>query len=43
MTSQYETQNYDIIKTIDKAEIRYYPTVMRIKSTRENGFANLFG
>ena len=43
MTSQYETQNYDIIKTIDKAEIRYYSSVMRIKSTRENGFANLFG
>jgi len=43
VTSQYETQNYDIIKTIDKAEIRYYPSVMRIKSTRENGFVNLFG
>ena len=43
MTSQYETQNYDIIKIIDKAEIRYYPAVMRIKSSRENGFANLFG
>ena len=43
MSSQYETQKYEIIKIIDKAEIRYYPAVMRIKSSRENGFANLFG
>ena len=43
MYSQYETQQYDVIKTIDKAEIRHYPSVMRIKSKRENGFVNLFG
>ena len=43
MNSQYETQNYNIIKTIDKAEIRYYPAVMRIKSNKENGFGNLYG
>ena len=43
MTSQYETQNYDIIKIVDKAEIRYYPSVMKIKSNRKNGFVNLFG
>tara|TARA_Y100001958_G_C21080422_1_gene436934 strand:- start:204 stop:695 length:492 start_codon:yes stop_codon:yes gene_type:complete len=43
MTSQYETQNYNIIKIVDKAEIRYYPSVMTIKSSRKNGFANLFG
>ena len=43
MTSQYETQNYNIIKIVDKAEIRYYPSVMTIKSNRKNGFVNLFG
>ena len=43
MTSQYEIQNYDIIKIVDKAEIRFYPAVMTIKSNRKNGFSNLFG
>ena len=43
MTSQYEIQNYDIIKIVDKAEIRFYPAVMKIKSNRKNGFTNLFG
>ena len=43
MTSQYEIQNYDIIKIVDKAEIRFYPAVMKIKSNKENGFTNLFG
>ncbi len=43
MAQQYETQNFNLIKMIDKAEIRFYPPVMKIKSNRENGFSALFG
>ncbi len=43
MAQQYETQRYDLLKTIDKAEIRYYPPVMKIKTARSNGFSALFG
>jgi len=43
MAQQYETQQYDLIKKIEEAELRYYPPVMKIKSSRVDGFRALFG
>lgn len=43
MSQEYETQTYEVIKKIEDAEIRYYPAVMRIKTSQSNGFASLFG
>jgi hypothetical protein len=43
MAQQYETQQYKTIKTLKKAEIRYYPSVMKIKANRDVGFNVLFG
>jgi len=43
MAQQYETQKYDLIKKIEEAELRYYPPVMKIKSSRADGFKSLFG
>ena len=43
MAQQYETQYFEIIKTLDSAQIRYYPSVMKIKATNNKGFNALFG
>ena len=43
MAQQYETQQFEVIKTIGEAEIRFYPSVMKIKANRSNGFGSLFG
>ena len=43
MAQQYETQQFEVIKTIGEAEIRFYPPVMKIKANRSNGFGALFG
>ena len=43
MAQQYETQQFEVIKTIGEAEIRFYPPVMKIKANRSNGFWALFG
>jgi hypothetical protein len=43
MSQQYETQLFEVIKTIGEAEIRFYPSVMKIKANRSNGFGSLFG
>ena len=37
MAQQYETQSFDLIKKVDKAEIRFYPPAMKIRSFRKNG------
>ena len=42
MVQQYETQYYKVIKNLKKAEIRYYPPSMKIKSNRDNAFSILF-
>lgn len=42
MAQKYETQTFEIIQNIDEAELRYYPPVMKIKSSRPNGFGALF-
>jgi len=43
MAQNYETQKFELIKTLDEVEIRYYPPVIKIASVQENGFKNLFG
>ncbi len=43
MAQKYETQQFEVIKTLGEAEIRYYPPVMKIKANRNNGFSSLFG
>ncbi len=43
MAQKYETQKFEVIKSIGEAEIRYYPPVMKIKANRNNGFGSLFG
>ena len=43
MAQQYETQSFDLIKKVDEAEIRFYPPVIKIRSSRKNGFGALFG
>ena len=43
MAQQYETQSFDLIKKVDEAEIRFYPTAVKIRSSRKNGFGALFG
>ncbi|MFL2622510.1 MAG: heme-binding protein, partial [Candidatus Marisimplicoccus sp.] len=46
MSQKYETQEYEIINQIDKAEIRYYPSAAMIKvsssMSRNNNFGKLF-
>ena len=42
MAQKYETQQFEVIKTIGQAEIRFYPPVMKIKANRNNGFGSLF-
>ncbi len=43
MAQQYETQHYELIKTLDSAQIRYYPSVMKIRANKNKGFNALFG
>lgn len=43
MAGKYETQSYDVIKTVGKLEVRFYPEVMMVKAQRINGFRLLFG
>lgn len=43
MAQKYETQAFEVIKKVGDAEIRYYPSVMRIKTYQSNGFSSLFG
>jgi len=43
MSQRYETQQYEVIKTIGKAEIRFYPPAMKIKAPKSIGFNALFG
>ena len=43
MAQGYETQQFDLIKIIEKAEIRFYPPAMKIKAPKSNGFNALFG
>lgn len=40
MAQKYETQPFDVIKTIDGAELRFYPPAMKIQS--DNNFGVLF-
>lgn len=37
MASKYETQKYQTIKTFEEAELRFYPSVMKIQSNGEFG------
>ena len=43
MAQNYETQKFELIKTLDEVEIRHYPPVIKIASVQGNGFKNLFG
>ena len=43
MAQRYETQQYEVVKTLEKAEIRFYPPVMKIKAPKSSGFNALFG
>ncbi len=40
MAQKYETQPFEVIESIDGAELRYYPPVMKIQS--DNNFGVLF-
>jgi hypothetical protein len=41
-SQEYETQKYDLLKTIDNIEIRYYPPSMRAKVSSNRNFSKLF-
>ncbi len=40
MAQKYETQPFEVIKTIEEAELRFYPSVMKIESNGD--FGSLF-
>lgn len=40
MAQKYETQPFEVIKTIEEAELRFYPSVMKIQSNGD--FGSLF-
>lgn len=40
MAQKYETQPFELIKTIEEAELRFYPSVMKIQSNGD--FGSLF-
>ena len=42
MAQGYETQSYEVIKTVDEAELRFYPSVMMAKTSVNSGFSSLF-
>ena len=37
-----ETQNYEVIKSMNNFEIRFYPSVVKAKVTSDRNFAKLF-
>ena len=37
-----ETQNYELIKSMNNFEIRFYPSVIKAKVTSDRNFAKLF-
>lgn len=43
MAQTYETQYFELIQTLEKAEIRYYPSAIKIKANKDKGFNALFG
>lgn len=42
MAQGYETQSYEVIKTVGEAELRFYPSVMMAKTSVNSGFSSLF-
>ncbi|MGC6480304.1 MAG: SOUL family heme-binding protein [Flavobacteriaceae bacterium] len=44
MAQRYETQSFTVLKPLsEQAQLRYYPSVMKIEAADENGFRQLFG
>jgi len=42
ISQQYETQQYEVLSTLDNVEIRYYPPSMKAKVTSNSNFSKLF-
>jgi hypothetical protein len=42
MAQGYETQSYDVIQTFSEGEIRFYHSVMKVKTNNKGGFSSLF-
>ena len=41
-TQQYETQKYELLKSLDNIEIRFYPPSMKAKVSSNRNFSKLF-
>ena len=42
LSQKYETQKYDVIKTVDTFEIRYYPPTIKARVSSNRNFSKLF-
>lgn len=42
LSQKYETQKYNVIKTMDNFEIRYYPPTIKAKVSSSRNFSKLF-
>ena len=42
LSQKYETQKYNVIKTMDNFEIRYYPPTIKAKVSSNRNFSKLF-
>ena len=42
LSQETEIQKYDVIKTLENIEIRYYPPVMKAKVSSNRNFSKLF-